>query len=246
MRCARRRRPTARPGGPGRSHGTRRNLMASCQPCRAPGGLSCVGVERAGQVAALPAAAPRTAGAGRGNRHTPPWGTMGHGSPPQIPQIKGRFCDLSDRDCGPVDETRRFHVIFVGSRRNWPFLMVDENLLFRLTSWRGHVCRVGSGRVRSRGYSVAKLFCRRWNAIIESRLRMRRFILAEKGAATNQCCAVLPWIEFCNSIGGRPDLHRACPELRLLANSSHLSNVTALTFCAKDRTDDQTGCVRFS
>lgn len=35
---------------------------------------------------------------------------------------------------------------------------------------------------------------------------MRRLFLAEKGKATNQCCAILPWIEFCNSIGGRSDV----------------------------------------
>ncbi len=34
---------------------------------------------------------------------------------------------------------------------------------------------------------------------------MQRLILAEKGVATNQCCAVFPWTEFCNSIGGTAD-----------------------------------------
>ncbi len=35
---------------------------------------------------------------------------------------------------------------------------------------------------------------------------MQRLILAEKGVATNQCCAVFPWTEFCNSIPPRADV----------------------------------------
>ena len=35
---------------------------------------------------------------------------------------------------------------------------------------------------------------------------MRRLNLAEKGVATNQCCAIFPWTEFCNSIGGTPEV----------------------------------------
>ncbi len=35
---------------------------------------------------------------------------------------------------------------------------------------------------------------------------MQRLILAEKGVATNQCCAVFPWTEFCNSIRPTADL----------------------------------------
>jgi hypothetical protein len=41
---------------------------------------------------------------------------------------------------------------------------------------------------------------------------MRRLFLAEKSTATNQSCAVLPWIEFYNRIGGRAD------EFRVKAN----------------------------
>ncbi len=61
-------------------------------------------------------------------------------------------------------------------------------------------------KVCSWGYSVAKLLGMRRNAIIESKLRMQRLILAEKGVTTNQYCAVFPWTAFCNSIGGEPDV----------------------------------------
>jgi hypothetical protein len=40
------------------------------------------------------------------------------------------------------------------------------------------------------GNSVAKLFGGRGNALMESKLRMQWLILADKGMATNQCCAV--------------------------------------------------------
>ncbi len=32
---------------------------------------------------------------------------------------------------------------------------------------------------------------------------MQRLILTEKGVATNQCCTVFPWTEFCNSVWGK-------------------------------------------
>ena len=34
---------------------------------------------------------------------------------------------------------------------------------------------------------------------------MQRLILAEKRVATSQCCAVFPWMEFCNSIPPKAD-----------------------------------------
>ncbi len=65
---------------------------------------------------------------------------------------------------------------------------------------------------------------------MESKLRMQRLILAEKGVATNQCCAVFPWTEFYNSIGGRPDVARRWSELLLLAEA--VEKVGADRFCA--------------
>ena len=38
---------------------------------------------------------------------------------------------------------------------------------------------------------------------------MQRLILAEKGVATNQCCAFLPWTEFFNAISQKRTFIRA-------------------------------------
>ena len=46
--------------------------------------------------------------------------------------------------------------------------------------------------VRFQGDTVAKLFSRRRNVIIESKSRRKRLILTEMGAATNQYCIIFP------------------------------------------------------
>ena len=44
---------------------------------------------------------------------------------------------------------------------------------------------------------------------------MHRLFLSEKGTATNQCCAVFPWTEFCNSIPSEADVSATALDFRV-------------------------------